>query len=44
MVRHENRVIAIDHMIDAIMEQLGEEKKREREEKVRERKGKYQFS
>ena len=44
VVRHENRVIAIDHMIDAIMEQLGEEKKREREEKVRERKGKYQFS
>ena len=39
VVRHENRVIAIDHMIDAIMEQLGEEKKKEREEKIKERKG-----
>jgi len=38
VVKHENRVIAIDHMIDAIMEQLGEEKKKEREEKIKERK------
>ena len=42
VVRHENRVIAIDHMIDAIMEQLGEEKKKEREEKVKERKGRFE--
>ena len=41
VVRHENRVIAIDHMIDAIMEQLGEEKKEEREQKVKERKGTF---
>ena len=41
VVRHENRVIAIDHMIDAIMEQLGEEKKKEREQKVKERKGTF---
>ena len=39
VVKHENRVIAIDHMIDAIMTQLGEDKKREREEKIRDRKG-----
>ena len=41
VVRHENRVIAIDHMIDAIMEQLGDEKKKEREQKVKERKGMF---
>ena len=41
VVKHENRVIAIDHMIDAIMEQLGEEKKRERTTKVKERKGRF---
>ena len=43
VVKHENRVIAIDHMIDAIMEQLGEEKKKERKEKIAERKGIYYF-
>ena len=40
-VRHENRVLAIDHMIDSIMEQLGEDKKKERLEKIEERKGEF---
>ena len=39
-VLHENRVYAIDQMIDAMVEQLGEEKRKERMEKVQERKGK----
>ena len=38
-VQHENRVYAIDHMIEAMVEQLGEEKRKERQEKVEERKG-----
>jgi len=38
VVQHENRVFAIDHMIDAIIEQLGGEKKKERLEKINERK------
>ena len=38
VVRHENRVIAMEHLIDGFMEQLGEEKKREREQKIKERK------
>merc|ERR1711915_699253 len=33
-----NRVYAIDHMIDAIVDQLGDEKKKERQEKLKERK------
>ena len=40
VVQHENRVFAIDHMIEAMVEQLGEEKKKERIAKVKERKGK----
>ena len=40
VVQHENRVFAIDHMIEAMVEQLGEEKIKERVAKVKERKGK----
>jgi len=37
-VVHENRVYAIDHMIEAMLKQLGEEKQRERNDKLQERK------
>ena len=40
VVKTENRVIKMEHLIDGFMEQLGEEKKKEREQKVKERKGK----
>lgn len=38
-MQHENRVFAIDHMIEAMVEQLGVEKMKEREDKIKERKG-----
>jgi len=37
-VQHENRVFAIDHMIEAMVEQLGEDKMKERISKMKERK------
>ena len=37
VVKTENRVIKMEHLIDGFMEQLGEEKKKEREQKVKER-------
>ena len=40
---HENRVYAIDHMIEAMLKQLGEEKQRERKEKLQERKREDRF-
>ena len=40
---HENRVYAIDHMIEAMLKQLGEEKQRERKDKLQERKREDRF-
>ena len=39
-MRSETRVIAIEKMIEELTEQMGPEKKKEREEKIAERKGK----
>ena len=39
-VRSENRVIAIEHMIQELTDKMGPEKKKEREEKIAERNGK----
>ena len=43
-VIHENRVFTIDNAIDAFLEKLGPEKKKERQDKISERKGKGQGS
>ena len=38
-MRSENRVLAIENMISELVEQMGPQKKREREEKIAEREG-----
>ena len=38
-VRSETRVLAIEHMIEELTDKMGPEKKKEREEKIAERKG-----
>ena len=38
-VRSENRVLAIEHMIQELTDKMGPEKKKEREEKIAERNG-----
>ena len=43
VIVHENRVLAMDNITDAIMKQLGEDKVKERQENVKQRTGTYGF-